>query len=65
MPNVKYTDSATFRCEKGLASFDGDTTIPMVTGDCIIIRRADAKTRILKLNHLSFVEVLRRKMRDS
>ena len=34
-------------CEKGLASFDGDTTIPMVTGDCIIIRRADAKTRIL------------------
>ena len=52
-------------CEKGLASFDGDTTIPMVTGDCIIIRRADAKTRILKLNHLSFVEVLRRKMRDS
>ena len=52
-------------CEKGLASFDGDTTIPIVTGDCIIIRRADAKTRILKLNHLSFVEVLRRKMRDS
>ena len=52
-------------CEKGLASFDGDTTIPMVTGDCIIIRQADAKTRILKLNHLSFVEVLRRKMRDS
>ena len=52
-------------CEKGIASFDGDTFIPMVTGDCIQIRRADVKTKILKLNHLSFVEVLRRKMRDS
>ena len=52
-------------CEKGIASFDGDTFIPMVTGDCIQIRQADVKTRILKLNHLSFVEVLRRKMRDS
>ena len=52
-------------CEKGIASFDGDTFIPMVTGDCIQIRQADVKTKILKLNHLSFVEVLRRKMRDS
>ncbi|MDD7219225.1 MAG: NAD(+)/NADH kinase [Clostridia bacterium] len=52
-------------CEKGIASFDGDTSIPMVTGDCIRIRQADVKTKILKLNHLSFVEVLRRKMRDS
>ena len=39
--------------------------IPMVTGDCIQIRQADVKTKILKLNHLSFVEVLRRKMRDT
>ena len=52
-------------CEKGIASFDGDTFIPMVTGDCIQIRQADVKTKILKLNHLSFVEVLRRKKRDS
>ena len=43
----------------------GERVIPMVTGDCIQIRRADVKTKILKLNHLSFVEVLRRKMRDS
>ena len=52
-------------CEKGIASFDGDTFIPMITGDCIKIRQAEVKTKILKLNHLSFVEVLRRKMRDS
>lgn len=52
-------------CEKGIASFDGDAFVPMVTGDCIEIRQATVKTKILKLNHLSFVEVLRRKMRDS
>lgn len=51
--------------EKGLAAFDGDTVIPMVTGDRIVIRRAAVSTKILKLNHLSFVEVLRQKMRNS
>lgn len=51
--------------EKGLASFDGDKMVPMVTGDRIVIRRADVNTKILKLNHLSFVEVLRQKMRNS
>ena len=64
MDNV-LSESGYCDCEKGIASFDGDTFIPMVTGDCIQIRRADVKTKILKLNHLSFVEVLRRKMRDS
>lgn len=52
-------------CERGIASFDGDSVIHMVTGDRIVIRQADVKTKILKLNHLSFVEVLRQKMRDS
>lgn len=52
-------------CEKGLASFDGDTAVSMVTGDRIVIKKAEARTKILKLNHLSFVEVLRRKMRNS
>lgn len=51
--------------ERGLASFDGDTEIPMVTGDRIVIQRASVSTRILKLNHLSFVEVLRQKMHNS
>lgn len=48
--------------ERGLASFDGDTVIPMVTGDKIVIQKASVSSRILKLNHLSFVEVLRQKM---
>lgn len=48
----------------GLAAFDGETSIPMVTGDRIVIKEAQACTRILKLSNLSFVEVLRRKLRD-
>lgn len=51
--------------EQGLASFDGDKEIPMVTGDRIVIQKAGVSTRILKLNHLSFVEVIRQKMRNS
>lgn len=51
--------------EHGVASFDGDTMIPMVTGDRIVIRKAQASTRIVKLNNRSFLEVLRQKMRDS
>lgn len=51
--------------ENGLASFDGDTVIPMVTGDRIVIQRSVVSTKILKLNHLSFVEVLRQKMSNT
>lgn len=38
--------------------------IPMVTGDRIVVRKASVSIHILKLNHLSFVEVLRQKMRN-
>lgn len=46
----------------GLAAFDGDTSVPMVTGDQIVIEKAQVSTRIIKMSDLSFVEVLRRKM---
>ena len=46
----------------GLAAFDGDTSVPMETGDKIVIEKAQASTRIIKMSDLSFVEVLRRKM---
>lgn len=48
--------------ENGLASFDGDVEVPMSTGDRIVIKKASVSVKILKLNHLSFVEVLRQKM---
>lgn len=51
--------------ESAVASFDGDTTVPMVTGDRIVIRKADVSTKIIKLSNLSFVEVLRQKMSNT
>ena len=48
--------------EQATASFDGDMNYPMITGDRIVIRRAADRTRILKLNHMSFVETLRKKL---
>ena len=65
MITVEIGEGRRQELEKGLASFDGDTVIPMVTGDRIVIRKATVSCRILKLNHLSFVEVLRQKMRDN
>ena len=48
--------------ERGLANFDGDTTIAMKTGDKIVIRQSEMSTKIVKLNRMSFVEVLRQKL---
>lgn len=46
------------------ASFDGNSDIKMQTGDRIDIERSDLTTRIIKINHISFLEVLRQKMAD-
>ncbi|MGN0156090.1 MAG: NAD(+)/NADH kinase, partial [Lachnospiraceae bacterium] len=46
------------------ASFDGNEKVPMVTGDRIIIRKSDETTAFMKLNELSFVEALHRKMSE-
>ncbi len=48
--------------EHGIASFDGDTIVPMVTGDRIVIRKSKRDTRIIKINNVSFLETLRNKM---
>lgn len=48
--------------ERGIASFDGDTIVPMVTGDRIVIEKSDRDTRFIKINNVSFLETLRKKM---
>ena len=50
------------REEHGMASFDGDTTVEMVTGDKIIISKSKKDTRIVKISNISFLETLREKM---
>lgn len=52
-------------CEaKAVVSFDGDTNVPMRTADRVVIRRSVQDTQIIKISNISFLEVLRRKMKN-
>lgn len=48
--------------EAACANFDGAANIPMETGDLIVIRKASQSTKLIKINNISFLEVLRKKM---
>lgn len=51
--------------ENVVATFDGDTSINMETGDHIEITKSTKNTQIIKLSNVSFLEALRNKMGDS
>ena len=44
------------------ATFDGDTSVRLVCTDKVVIKKAARKTRLIKINQISFLEVLRTKM---
>ena len=44
------------------ASSDGNEEVKLMTGDRIVIKKADQTAQIMKLNEMSFVEALNRKM---
>lgn len=48
--------------EQGMAYFDGDTRVPIQTGDRVVIRKAKRDTLIVKISNISFLETLRKKM---
>lgn len=43
-------------------TFDGDTSLRLVCTDKVVIRKSTKKTRLIKINQISFLEVLRNKM---
>lgn len=49
---------------RAIASFDGDTNIPMTVGDRVVIKRSACDTKIIKISNISFLEVLRTKMKN-
>lgn len=61
---VEIGPGRTEQPEAASASFDGAVSCPMETGDFIEITRAGQKTRLVKINNISFLEVLRTKMRN-
>lgn len=48
----------------GCVGFDGNQVMSLEPGDRIQIRRSQLTTDIIKYNHLSFIETLRKKMGD-
>lgn len=46
-------------------SFDGEYNMEVKTGDSIVIRKAQAETKLLKLSNVSFLEIMRRKMKGN
>lgn len=51
--------------EEVLVSFDGAQMLTMCTGDRITIKRSETTTEILRLNKVSFLETMRRKMKGN
>lgn len=49
---------------RAVASFDGDTNVTMSTGDKVVIRRSVRDTQLVKISNISFLEVLRQKMKN-
>ncbi len=46
-------------------SFDGECNMELQTGDSIVIQKAHAETELLKLSNISFLEIMRRKMKGN
>lgn len=51
--------------EMAEVSFDGDMHMNAKTGDRIVIQKAEETTRLLKLSNVSFLEILRMKMKGN
>ena len=49
--------------EQAFVTFDGDVLVPVKTGDYVDIQRSEKTVSILKISRISFLEVLRNKMR--
>lgn len=51
--------------EEACVAYDGTDTHTLYTGDEIRIKKAEAKTKIVKLSKMSFLETLRKKMKGN
>ncbi len=51
--------------ETAIVSFDGEQSIEISTGDRVVIQKAEDTTNLLKLSKVSFLEILRKKMKGN
>lgn len=51
--------------EEAEATFDGDTVVKLGTDDAITVEKADRTVKLIRLEEVSFLEVLRKKMNNA
>lgn len=51
--------------EEAFATFDGGSSVPISTGDYVEVEKSEKTVQILKISRVSFLEVLRNKMRGN
>ena len=51
--------------EEAVVSFDGEVDVIVHTGDKIQIKKAEATAKLLKLSKISFLEIMRKKMKGN
>lgn len=52
------------RDEEAEVSFDGDRFVHMKVGDRFLVKKAEVSAQIMKLDQLSFLQILRKKMQE-
>lgn len=62
---VELVDDRNGREEERLVSYDGDKTFHLLAGDFIEIKCSKRSTKIIRLNKINFLEVLRLKLKES
>jgi NAD+ kinase len=61
---IEIKDAKAGGVENAFAMSDGAAHFDIETGDTIVLHKAEKRTRIIKLNKISFLEVLHQKMTD-
>ena len=61
---IMLADRRQERDEEAEVSCDGDRFVKMKVGDRIQVKKADEYAKILKLNRVSFLQILRKKMQE-
>lgn len=51
--------------EEAFVTFDGEVSVPIMTGDYVEVQKSMKNTDILKISKISFLEILRNKMRGN
>ena len=61
---IEIKDAKNGGVQDAFAMSDGAGHFELKTGDAFIMRKSEMRTRIIKLNKVSFLEILKRKMTD-